>query len=110
MAEVIYYDDGSIDIISCNRAQSWERVINKCVGDDAARYFADYIADLEEDIKLCQDAADENERIADGYLAMCQDAAESLEQILKFFQAARLNRSALEKAVRNAYNALWRNL
>lgn len=59
---------------------------------------------------MCQDAADENERIANGYLTMCQDAAESLEQILKFFQAARLNRLALEKAVRNAYNALWRNL
>lgn len=110
MVEIVYLNDGTAEIIGTNKADFLERLIRERLGDDASRCFTECISDLKEELKLTQESVNELERCADGYLQMCQNACEHFQEVLKFFDEPRLNRKALQTAVLNGYNDLYKNL
>lgn len=110
MAETVYLNDGSTEVIIGDKRQFLERLIREKIGDDAAECFNRYAAELLEMIDIAEDCAAERERSADGYLQMCRDACNSLREILTFLTGKRLNRKALRMAAQNAYDDLYKNL
>lgn len=110
MAETVYLNDGSTEVIIGDKRQFLERLIREKIGDDAAECFDRYAAELAETIDLLEECTAERERCADGYLQMCRDACNSLREILILLTDDRLNRKALRMAAQNAYDDLYKNL
>ena len=110
MADTVYLNDGSMEVIFGDKDVFLERLLREKLGDDIARCFQERIAELMEEIQKQRELAKDNELVADGYLDMCRDACESLTAIMRLLEAPRLNRNALRSATDNAFNAIWKNL
>ena len=110
MAETVYLADGSREVILEDKGVFLERLIREKLGDDAARCFTEYIEELQEELKLSRDSTDEQERSADGYYQMCQDALNAFSSVLSLLNAPRLDRKALQAAVKSGYDDLYNNL
>lgn len=110
MAETVYLNDGSVEVILEDKGVFLERLLYERLGDDVARCFTDYVAELRDELKAQEECAEEHERIADGYSALCHDACDSFTEIMGLLEAPRLNRDALKTVTRNAFNAIWKNL
>ena len=110
MAETVYLNDGSTEVIIGDKRQFLERLIREKIGDDAAECFDQYAAELAEMVDATEACAAERERSADGYLQMCRDACNSLREILILLTDNRLNRKALRTTAQNAYDDLYKNL
>ena len=110
MAETVYLNDGSTEVIIGDKRQFLERLIREKIGDDAAECFNRYAAELAEMIDATEECATEQERSADGYLQMCHDACDAFNEILNLLDNDRLNRKVLRMAAQNAYDDLYKNL
>lgn len=110
MADTVYLNDGSMEVIFEDKDVFLERLLREKLGDDVARCFQERIAELMEEIQKQRELAKDNELVADGYLDMCRDACESLTAIMRLLEAPRLNRNALKSATDNAFNTIWKNL
>lgn len=110
MAETVYLNDGSMEIILTDKAVFLERLIREKLGDDAARCFTEYLAELKEEQKYTEDSAKEFEQNADGYLQLCRDACDAFREVLDLLDEPRLNRNALRTAARSGYDDLNKNL
>ena len=107
MAETVYLNDGSMEVILTDKATFLEWLIRERLGDDAARCFTEYLEELQEEQKYTEESAKEHEQSADGYLQMCRDACDSFREVL---DQPRLNRNALRTAAQNGYDDLNKNL
>ena len=105
MAETVYLNDGSMEVIFEDKDVFLERLLREKLGDDVARCFRECVAELKEKIQEQQELVKDYEGNADGYLDMCRDAA-----IMELLEAPRLNRNALKSVTRNAFNAIYKNL
>lgn len=110
MAETVYLNDGSKEVILTDKDVFLERLLREKLGDDAARCFTSYIEELIEDLTLGQESTEEQERIADGYSAMCHEALDNFSEVLLLLDAPRLDRKALKKAAQIGHDALYNNL
>ena len=110
MAETVYLNDGSMEVILTDKATFLEHLLHDRLGDDVARCFKDCVAGLREDVWVLRESVKEKERSADGYTQMCRDACEDFSEILNLLDAPRLNRTALKKAVQAGYDSLHNNL
>lgn len=110
MAETVYLNDGSMEIIFEDKDAFLEQLLREKLGDDAARCLHGCISELKEEIHAQQEEAKQFERNADGYLGMCRDACDSFTEIMELLEAPRLNRNTLKTVTRNAFNAIWKNL
>ena len=86
MAETVYLNDGSMEVIFEDKDVFLERLLREKLGDDVARCFRECVAELKE------------------------DACESFTAIMELLEAPRLNRNALKSVTRNAFNAIYKNL
>lgn len=59
---------------------------------------------------LIDNEGDGYEQIADRYLAMLRDVLDALDDTLLFFDAARLDRRKVHKALQRCRDNLYRNL
>lgn len=110
MAETVYLNDGSMEVIFTDKDVFLERLLREKLGDDAARCFTSCIEELKDDLKYQEESAKEQERSADGYLAMCHEAVDSFSEVLMLLDAPRLDRKALKQAAQHGYDALYKNL
>lgn len=110
MAETVYLSDGTMECIFDEKSVFFERLIREKLGDDAARCFSSYISELAEELKLANEAQDEQEKIADGYSQMCRDALEQFSLIKTALQEPRPNKKKLTALVDEGYNNLYKNL
>jgi hypothetical protein len=110
MAETVYLNDGSMEVIFEDKDVFLERLLREKLGDDVARCFRECVAELKEKIQEQQELVKDYEGNADGYLDMCRDACESFTAIMELLEAPRLNRNALKSVTRNAFNAIYKNL
>jgi len=110
MAETVYLNDGSMEVILTDKGVFLERLIREKLGDDVARCFTEFVEEMQEDLKLSQDSVDEQERSADGYFQMCQDALNAFSSVLSLLNAPRLDRKALKAVVQSSYDDLYNNL
>lgn len=110
MAETVYLNDGSMEVILTDKATFLERLIRERLGDDVARCFTEYLTELQEEQKYTEESAKEHEQSADGYLQMCRDACDSFREVLDLLDQPRLNRNALRTAAQNGYDDLNKNL
>lgn len=112
MAETVYLNDGSVEVILTDKADFFERLLRERLGDDAARCLTDYFEELKglDETKFYTELAEEHERSADGYLQLCHEAVENIEVILKLLQSPRLDRKALIKAAETAQDAIYTNI
>lgn len=106
MAKTVYLNDGTMEVILTDKPVFLERLLREKLGDDAAQCFTECI----EELRWMEESTKEQERIADGYLAMCREACENFSEILKMLEAPRLNRAALKEAVQAGYYELYNNL
>ena len=110
MAETVHLNDGSTEVILTDTDVFLERLIREKLGDDAARCFTAYIAELKEILTYQEESTSEQERSADGYLAMCHEAVDNFSVVLKLLEAPRLDRKALKNAAQIGHDALYKNL
>lgn len=110
MAETVYLSDGSMEVILTDKDVFLERLLREKLGDDAARCFTDYITELKEDMRYQEESTKEQERSADGYLAMCHEAVDNFSEVLKLLDSPRLDRKALKQAAQIGHDALYKNL
>ena len=110
MADTIYLNDGTTEVIFGNKRDAFERLLREKLGYDAAEYFKDILREHDEDMEELKESANEHERSADGYLDMCRDALNSLEEIALLLREPRLNRKELQEAVESARCELDNNL
>lgn len=110
MAETVYLLDGSMEVILEPKDLFLEKLIREKLGDDAARCFREHLAELNDEHEYTGEQVKEFEEAADGYLQLCHDACDFFTEIMGLLEAPRLNREALKRATRNAYEAIWENL
>ncbi len=110
MAETVYLLDGTMEVVLTEKDVFIERLIREKLGDDAARFVTEYIRELVEEAKYTEEAQQEAEKIADGYLALCQGALGALGELKDLVHEERLNRAKIQKIVDGAYSNLYRNL
>ena len=110
MAETVYLLDGTMEVVLTEKDVFIERLIREKLGDDAARFVTEYIRELVEEAKYTEEAQQEAEKIADGYLALCQGALGALGELKDLVHEERLNRAEIQKIVDGAYSNLYRNL
>ena len=110
MAETVYLNDGSMDVILGGKGDFLERLIREKLGDDVARCFTEYVSELQEELAESQEISEDQERSADGYLQMCRDACEAFQEICYLLEQPRLNRKELQDVAERGYNDLNQNL
>lgn len=110
MAETVYLNDGSMECVFDEKDIFLERLLRERLGDDAARFFRAYIAELLDDTKACEEAQKEAESITDHYHALCNEALDNFRHLRALVQQPRLDRAKLQKAVDAGYDALYKNL
>lgn len=110
MAETVYLNNGSMDVILGDKGDFLERLIREQLGDDVARCFTEYVNELRDEVKYAQEGTEEQERIADGYHSMCNDALDAFSKVLELLESPRLSRSELKGAVMAGYDNLNNNL
>lgn len=81
MAETVYLLDGTMEVVLTEKDVFIDRLVREKLGDDAARFISDYIEEIAEDAKYTEEARQEAERTADGYLALCQGALAALSEL-----------------------------
>lgn len=87
MAETVYLNDGSMEVIFEDKDVFLERLLREKLGDDVARCFRECVAELKEEIQEQQELVKDYEGNADGYLDMCRDACESFTAIMELLEA-----------------------
>lgn len=116
MANAVYLSNGEteycFDGSTSGKAEFLERLLRERLGDDAARFFTEFKAELEDEwlFEEHEKQETEHEAIADGYLAMCRDARDQFNEILDLLDKPRLNRKALSEAALHGYDDLNKNL
>lgn len=110
MAETVYLNDGSMEVILTDKDVFLERLLREKLGDDAAWCFTEYISELKDDLRYQEESTAEQERIVDGYSALCHEAVDNFSEVLKLLDAPRLDRKALKQAAQIGYDALYENL
>lgn len=113
MAETVYLLDGTMEVVLTEKDVFIDRLVREKLGDDAARFISDYIEEIAEDAedaKYTEEARQEAERTADGYLALCQGALAALSELKDLTHEARLDRAKIQKIVDGAYRELYHNL
>lgn len=110
MAETVFLNDGSMEVIACDTGVFLERLLKERLGQSAAWCFADYAAELKDEARSMRDEAEQYERMADGYRGMCLDACDALREIMRLLDAPRPNKEKLRRLVQTAYKELWMNL
>lgn len=106
----LYLKDGTRETVFESKRSFLENLLREKLGEDVALCFKDCILEYTEKAKLEQMAAEEHERIADGYHSMCNDALENFEAILELLKAHRINKQKLFEAAKNGYNDLYNNM
>lgn len=116
MANTVYLNNGEIEVCvagdTAGKALFLEQLLRDRLGDDAARFFTEFKAELESE-RLYEEhekQETEQEAVADGYLAMCRDARDQFNVILELLKAPRLKRNDLREAAQHGYNDLNKNL
>lgn len=110
MAETVYLSDGTTEVILVEKPVFLERLIREKLGDEAARCFSSFAAELAEDLEIANKAREEHEQAADGYLQMCRDALDQFDLIKQALQEPRLDRKKITDLVNEGYNNLYKNL
>lgn len=110
MAETVYLNNGSMEVILEDKGVFLEHLIRENLGDDVARCFTEYCEELQEELEETRESVGEQERSADGYLQMCHDALDSFQRILDLLNEPRLNRKSLQSAAQNGFDDLNNNL
>lgn len=114
MAETVYLLDGTMEVVLTEKDVFIDRLVREKLGDDAARFISDYIEEIAEEIaedaKYTEEARQDAEKTADGYLALCQGALAALSELKDLTHGARLDRAKIQKIVDGAYRELYHNL
>lgn len=110
MAETVYLNDGSMEVILTDKEAFLERLLREKLGDDVARCFTSFAQDLREEVQIQIEEAKDQEHSADDYSAMCHDAMIAFSDILSLLDEPRLNRQKLREAAQNGYDDLYKNL
>lgn len=106
----LYLKDGTRETVFESKRNFLENLLREKLGEDVALCFNNCISEYAEKARLEQMAAEEHERIADGYHSMCNDALENFEVVLNLLQAQRINKQKLLEAAKHGYNDLYNNL
>lgn len=110
MAMTLYLKDGTRETIFESKRSFLENLLREKLGEDVALCFKDCISEYAEKARLEQTAAEENERIADGYHSMCNDALGNFEAILELLKVQRINKRKLLEVAQIGYNDLYNNM
>ena len=110
MAETVYLNDGSTEVVLTDKQIFLERLMRERLGDDAARFFLGFISEMNEKIADHLRSVREEEMAADGYYRMCHDAKDQFQRILLLLKAPRLDRARLKALVQEGYDDLYKNL
>lgn len=94
MANTLYFNDGSHEVIFGDELEAMRRIIYEKLGSDAEAMFNDIVSTFKGEYG----DGDDYERIADGYRNMLVDVMNDLHEALS---QPRLNRKRLERIHRN---------
>lgn len=107
MAETVFLNDGSMEVILTDKDVFLERLLREKLGDDVARCFTSYIEEQREDLEWENGSTEEQARIANEYSAMCHEALDNFSEVLRLLDAPCLDRKALKNAVQIGHDALY---
>lgn len=110
MAETVYLNDGSMEVILTDEEVFLERLLRERLGDDVARCFTAFVKELRDDLEIQAEVSKEQEGCADGYSALCHDAMLSFSNILNLLDEPRLSREKLRREAQSGYDNLYNNL
>ena len=106
MARSLFLKDGSTKLIfhEDDRLTVLAGLIQEYLGKDCEELFYNIFEDK------YANTGDDYERIADGYLSMLRDILDELDEILLCFDAVRLDRRKVYRALRQCRDNLYSNL
>ncbi len=109
MAETVYYNDGSMDIILEEKHIFVEKMIRERLGEDPARVFAECIAELKTELEWAKEAYEDMEGATDWHSTCISDTLDALREIRDMLSADRINKRRVLQAVNRAYENLYKN-
>ena len=56
MAETVYLNDGSMEVVFDEKGIFLERLLREKLGDDAAHFFTNYVSEIKEEAKYTEEA------------------------------------------------------
>ncbi len=110
MAETVYLNDGSMEVVFDEKDIFLERLLREKLGDDAARFFTDYVNEIKEEAKYADEAQQEADRIADGYLELCRQACDDFKTLMGMLDAPRLDRAKLQQHAQAAWRKIFNEI
>ena len=110
MAETLYLNDGTMEVVLEEKDIFLEKLLRNKLGEDAARFFRSYIAEMLDDAEYAEEALQDAEKTADDYLALCHGAVGAFSELKELVHEERLNKAKIQKIVDGAYANLCRNL
>lgn len=109
MAETVYYNDGSMDIILEEKHVFVEKMIRERLGEDPARVFTECIAELKTELEYEKEAREDIEKEYDSYTTLINDALDALREIKDMLSVDRINKRRVLQVVNRAYENLYKN-
>lgn len=111
MANTLYLNDGSMEVIIGDPADCLKRLIGERLGRDAENLFSELLDERQAQIEAQAEFAKDFELNADGYLELCRDACDSFQTAINMVKNCdRLNRKRLIQILERGYTQLNNNL
>ena len=101
MAETTHLKDGRTVVIFDTDKQL-EELIREALGDDVVRYLRALNAEHEDLLLVLGDNAEQQERIADGYLALLRDARDTFQNIQDLLERGCSDRKFIQRVAEMA--------
>ena len=105
MAETIYLNDGSTEVILDDRLFTFKRIVYEKLGYEAEKMFDGIIEDLTE-----EPDGEDWEKIADGYHIMLLDTLEKVNWILNYAKGSYMTKKTLIAKLQNCKDELYKNI
>lgn len=102
---IIYFNDGSFEVILDDRLSCFRRIVYERLGWDAGNIFDGIIKDLTK-----EPDGEDWEKIADGYHTMLLDTLEEINGILNYAKSSGMKKDKLISKLQNCKDELYYNL
>lgn len=110
MAETVYLNDGSMEVVFDEKDIFLERLLREKLGDDAARFFTEYVNEIKEEAKYTEEAQQEAERSADGYLELCRQACDDFKTLADALAKPKPDFSKALKLAQEAWRKIYNEI
>lgn len=105
MAETIYFNDGSTEVVLDDLLVTFKRIVYEKLGHEAEKMFDAIIEDLTK-----EPDGEDWEKIADGLHTMLIDTLEEINGILNYAKGSYMTKKTLIAKLQNCKDNLYKNI